>query len=158
MEKAIIAAIAILGSSGCGSDDGSGHAEDPAEQACEQRDSAGQAVEAAATRDQAPDVALSDEPYTVSLPAGVTGYVQLTGPAAALLLVEAANVATGLFQEGSDENQLPEGAPNEFCEDDIPEHFDLDLEDGAYQLGLGPSALDEVWLMFVSAEGHAEHD
>jgi hypothetical protein len=71
--------------------------------------------------------------------------------------VEQENVVTGLVHEDDpDTDLLPEGTPNEFCEDDIPEHFDLELEEsGDYHLQLGPSALEEVWVVFIGAEGHA---
>jgi len=142
----------------CGDDDSSDeHAdEDPAEHACLHAGETGSEIIASETPEDAPVIELGDEPYTVTLVPGVVGYVKLEAPAEALLFAGTADVVSGLTFDGSD--ILPDGAPNEFCEDEIPEHFDLDLDEpGEYVLTLGPSGVDSVWLAYVSAEGHAEH-
>ncbi|HEY8944938.1 MAG TPA: hypothetical protein VIM73_11785 [Polyangiaceae bacterium] len=129
--------------------------EDPAEHACEHAGEQGTEVTASDTADSAPELALSDEPYTVILTPGSVGYVSLETPAEALLLAAQADVVTGLFLDG-EELPLGEGAPNEFCAEDVPEHFDMDLDEaGTYTLRLGPVGVDSIWLAYVPAAGHA---
>jgi hypothetical protein len=142
----------------CGDGDSSDEhvEEDPAEHACEHASESGSSVTASETPEDAPVLELGDEPYTVTLVPGEVGYVKLAAPAVALLFAGTADVVSGLSFEGSD--ILPEGSPNELCEGEIPEHFDLDLDEpGEYVLSLGPSGVNSVWLMYLSAEGHAAH-
>jgi hypothetical protein len=144
--------------SACGDGESSDeHAEeDPAEHACLHAGEAGSSVAASETPEDAPLLELGDEPYTVTLVPGTAGYVELEAPAEALLFAGTADVVSGLSFDGAD--ILPEGSPNEFCDAEIPEHFDLDLDEpGDYVLRLGPSGVDSVWLMYLSAEGHADH-
>ncbi len=134
-------------------------AEDPMEHACEHAAELGAAVTAGADRASAPVFSISEEPSTVTLVSGATGYlkVEVTGDTAALLFAGTADVVTGL-SEGETPAILPTGAPNERCADDIPEHFDLDFhEAGSWYIEVGPAAVDSVWLLLTSAEGHA-HD
>jgi hypothetical protein len=140
----------------CGDGDSSDEPaeEDPAEHACAHGSESGSSVTASETPENAPVLELADEPYTVTLVPGAVGYVKLAAPAVALLFAGTADVVSELSFEGSD--ILPEGSPNEFCEAEIPEHFDLDLDEpGEYALRLGPSGVDSVCLMYLSAEGHA---
>jgi hypothetical protein len=140
----------------CGDGDSSDEhtEEDPAEHACLHAGESGSSLTASETPEDAPVLELGDEPYTVTLVPGAAGYVKLAAPAEALLFAGTADVVSELSFEGSD--ILPEGSPNEFCEAEIPEHFDLDLDEpGEYVLRLGPSGVDSVWLMYLSAEGHA---
>lgn len=143
----------------CGDDDLASEAkEDPAEHACEQTDEAGDRVSAGADRDDsAPRIELGDEPVTVELAGDEPRYlrVEVDEDTPVLLFASAENVVTGLFH-GDEEEEIDAAGPNELCEQDIPEHFDLDLhEPGTYYLQLGPSALDKVWILLVGAEGHA---
>lgn len=153
-----MAILSALTAVGCG--DEAEH-EDPAEHACEHVGEAGTAVTAAADRMSAPAITISEEPYTVTLPAGVAGFVKVTvtEDTPVLLFAKTAAVVTGLFR-GETALTLPAGAPNEFCATEIPEHFDLDLDTpGDYFIQVGPSATTSVWLNLVEAEGHGhEHD
>ncbi len=133
-------------------------AEDPGEHACEAVGEPGTAVDAAATREDAPLLEPHDSPFTVTLPeaeVGYKGYVTLGGPADLLLFVDSEAVATGLYEGDSSEDLLPSPAPNEDCPEALPEHFDLELEEGGYILELGPSSTSVVWLAITSAAGHA---
>jgi hypothetical protein len=148
--------IPLLTACGDGESSDEHEGEDPAEHACEHASEEGSSVVASETPEDAPLLELGDEPYTVTLTPGAEGYVKLAAPAEALLFAGTSDVVSELTFEGSD--ILPEGSPNEFCEAEIPEHFDLDLDEpGDYVLRLGPSGVDSVWLMYVSAEGHAAH-
>ena len=139
----------------CSSDDSSADtSEDPAEHACEHVATTGTSLSASATRDDAPTLMLSEEPYTVTLTPSTRVFVKLEAPATALLFAGTANVVTGLFLDPADSDLLPESAPNEFCAEAISEHWDLQLGSGAYTLSLGPAAVAEVWLAYVSAAGH----
>jgi hypothetical protein len=135
------------------------HGEDPEAHACEHAAEAGATVAAAATREDDAGASISpgDEPYTVTLTGGA-GWLSIPTDVdtAALLFLGTADVVTGLYLDDGTEDLLPTGAPNETCPDDIPEHFDLDLEPGTWHLELGPSAVSEVWLMLV--EGAHEHE
>jgi hypothetical protein len=138
--------------------------EGPGQHACEHIDEAGEALTAGATIDAAVPIELSDEPYDVTLVedgAGTyVGFVELDVDEAmgALLFVDTADLVTGLYLAEAEE-PLPESSPNDSCADDIPEHWHLDLTSGDWQIELGPSAIDSLWLMLMSAEGHEhEHD
>ncbi len=140
----------------------SGDDEDPAEHACEQVALAGAEVAATAAADGAPVLDPSEEPFDVTLVdegGGVySGFVTLEADEEldALLFAAPADVVATLWQDGV-EVGLPTPGPNEFCPDDIPEHWPLELEPGTYDLALGPSAEPSLWLMFLSAEGHVTH-
>ena len=144
----------------CGDDESKPEAEheDPAEHACEHTSESGDSVSAGAERDStAPRIGIGDEPFTVALRDGEPGYVRIEvdEDTPVLLFASAENVVTGLYHE-EDEEEIEGAGANEFCDDDIPEHFDLDLhEPGTYYLQLGPSALDEVWILVTEAEGHS---
>jgi hypothetical protein len=136
-------------------------AEDPSEHACEHRDETGTQLEASNILDDAPLLDVSEEPYSVTLPEATTdgtfeGYLRLSGPGDSLLFAGTEDVVSALRfgMDGADE--LPEAAPNETCPERIPAHFDLELsESGDYFLRLGPSAESELFLVHLSAEGHA---
>ena len=72
----------------------------------------------------------------------------------ALLFVDVAGVVTVLYQDGTAVG-LATPAPNEFCGDDLPEHWDLELSEGLWQIEFGPSATDTVWLMLLESGTHA---
>jgi hypothetical protein len=134
--------------------------EDPAEHACEQRTNDGTSLTAGSTPSEATALELSQEPYTITLPVAATegtyaGYLRLQGPVNSLLFAGTEAVVSELGFGVSGDDELPEAAPNQLCPSDIPVHFDLELvSDGDYLLRLGPAALESVWLMYVSAEGH----
>jgi hypothetical protein len=143
---------------GCGgSEPPEQHEEDPAEHACEQAGTAGTALDGAAARGaDIAELVQADTPYTVSLDQAAPVYVRLSGPANGLLFSAPADVVSALYFETGAVNELPQGAPNEFCPDAVPEHFDLALEQtGTYYVELGPAAVDSAWLLYGSAEGHA---
>lgn len=133
--------------------------EDPAEHACEAVEAGGAALDAAEAPEDAPGIEIGEEGYVVTLPASGTGYVHVdvAEAADALLFLDAADVLTAIAHDGVDEG-LPTPSPNEFCEDALPEHFDLALEPGEWTFTLGPSAATEVWLLLISAEGHGHGD
>lgn len=130
--------------------------EDPDTHACEARGDAGTAVTAAADAASAPAIEVGEVPYTVTLVDGAAGFlaVEVAEDTAALLFAGDADVVSSLLLDGADQT-LPTPAPNELCPDDIPEHFDLDLTPGTWNVGVGPAGLTEVWLMLHPAEGHA---
>jgi hypothetical protein len=130
--------------------------EAPELHACESIGSAGTAITASADRDSAPAIAVGETPFTVSLVDGAVGWVsvEITEDTPALLFAGTADVVSAVWHNGMEET-LPTGAPNEECADDIPEHFDLDLHEGSWQIGVGPAGVSEVWLMLISAAGHA---
>ena len=103
----------------------------------------------------APAITLSEEPYTVALVVGMPSFLRIDGPLVGLLFVGTADVANALYEGDATASLLPEAAPNEFCATEIPDHFDLDLGQATFYLELGPAAVDSVWLMLVSAAGHA---
>lgn len=128
--------------------------EDPSHHACEHVSESGRAVIASSTIEDAPNLQISDEPNTVELTPGEVGYVGLAASGDALLFLSASDVVTGLFA-GGEALDVPEPAPSEACADDIPEHFDLELEGaGPYVLRLGPVGVSSVWLMYTAAAGH----
>lgn len=129
--------------------------EGPEDHACEHRGEVGATLVSTADPASAPSLAIG-EPATVTLVSGETGrvLVEVAEDTPALLFAGTADVVTALVHDGTDVD-LPTGAPNEVCPDDIPEHFDLDLAPGSWQIGVGPAGVDEVWLMLSSAEGHA---
>lgn len=149
------ASIALL-LAGCPAEE----TEDPGEHACEHTGVAGTAATAAADRAGDADAAIEiqEEPWTVALTPGEEGWLSIAVDAdtAALMFVGAADVVTGLYLDDGDADELPDGTPDGFCEEDIPEHFHLELAPGTWHLKLGPAAIDSLWLMLMSAEGH-EH-
>jgi hypothetical protein len=145
----------------CGDDDGDAHShgdQDPAEHACEHAMESGTELEGSAERDDsAPRIELGDEPYTITLAQDAARYVRLEieEDTAVILFANEEDVVTGLYHEDEEESLVSAGA-NDHCEDEIPEHFDLDLQEaGTYYLALGPSTLSEAWIMVTEAEGHA---
>lgn len=155
----VFSMLALLPLLACGDDGPETEAEheDPAEHACEHAGEEGERLRASSERDDsAPEIALGDEPFTIELTGDEPGYVrvEVDEDTPVLLFASAENVVTGLFHEDQEE-AIDAAGPNEFCEDDIPEHFDLDLhEPGTYYLQLGPSVLDEAWILLTEAEGH----
>lgn len=137
--------------------------EDPGDHACEQVGTAGDAVSATTDIASAPHLEASETPYTVTLPddgSGVyQGFValQIDEDAEVLLFADTADVVTALYQDEAPAT-LPEASPAEECGSDLPEHWELDLAAGVWQLELGPSAVDTVWLMVLGAEGHGGHE
>ena len=135
--------------------------EDPAAHACEHAATSEGSITAGAAMDTtAGALPIDAEPYTAVLTAGAPGYlaIEVTGDTPALLFLGVADVAANLYS-GAEEVGLPEGAPNEACATDIPEHFDLDLHTaGTWYLELGPAAIDQVWISLASAEGHAHEE
>ncbi len=131
--------------------------EDPAAHACEELGS-GEGITASTTPEEAPALTLG-EGATVSLPAGEAGWVALSvNPGEYLLFADTADVVTGIWLDGV-ELDLPTGSANEDCPTEIPEHFDLDIEEGGtYGLRLGPSVVDSVWLMLSESEGHGHEE
>jgi len=136
--------------------------EDPAEHACEQVGVPGTAVTATAEPEGAPAVEPSEDPLTVTLVddgTGVfSGYISLHADVAldALLFTDTPDIVATLW-DGETEVGLAEPGPNEFCPDELPEHWPLALAEGTYTLELGPSATDTLWLMYLSAAGHVAH-
>jgi hypothetical protein len=162
MRRHLLLASLLLAS--CGSDDATPddhdqtEEEDPAEHACVLGSDEGESITAGEQRGaSAPEIELGHAPFTVALSEDAPSYLRIEASedTPAVLFVSAADVVTGLYHE-DDEEALDSAGPNPFCDDDIPEHFDLDLhEAGTYYLELAPSALSEVWIMLVEAEGHA---
>lgn len=134
--------------------------EDPAEHACEHVGTSEETLTAGAAPGEGDVLAIDGEPRMVTLVDGAAGYVSVVveGDTAALLFAGTADIVNGLYNEGTEET-LPEGAPNEFCATDIPEHFDLDFHTaGTWSIEVGPAAVSEVWLLLISAEGHAHEE
>ena len=154
--------LALTACKDAGSGDTHGE-EDPSEHACESIADAGTAVTAAADLASAPEIEASESPYTITLAdngdgtyGGFVG-IHVHEDGDNLLFAGTADVVTGLYEDGA-ASTLAEGGPNSFCEADIPEHWDLELTAGDWQLELGPSATDTVWIMLL-AEGHDhEHE
>ncbi len=133
--------------------------EDPLLHACENIAEPGKAVDAAADRADAPAVSVSEEPFTVTLVDGSVGFVavEVTEDTPAILFAGTADVVTALWHDDAEET-LPTPAPNDDCPDDIPEHFDLDLHVGTWNIGVGPAGVAEVWLMLSPAGDHAHEE
>lgn len=135
--------------------------EDPLEHACELvAQGPGTAVTAGATPEEAPNLSVGEETYTVSLVTGAVSYVGVTvaEDTAAILFVNTADVAANLWN-GTEEVGLPEAAPNDFCPEDLPEHFDMDLHTaGTWYIELGPAAVADLWLMVAPAGDHVDEE
>jgi len=133
--------------------------EDPAEHACEQVQEAGMAVTASEAADTtAPELMVADTPHTVTLPAGVPGYVRVevgSDGADALLFTRTADLVQGLWL-GTEEQTLPTGAPNAACPEDLPDHFDLSLVEGTWYIEMLSAQGGEEWVMLTSAAGHSD--
>jgi hypothetical protein len=156
--KTCVSLLLALSLVACGSEDDSepSHGEDPGEHACEHVSESGTAITAGDSTATAPALGIQDEPYTVTLTPQTAGYVKIQGPLVALLFTDTADVVNALTYEAETTDLLPQAAPNERCASEIPEHFDLDLDDsGSYYLTLGPAAVDHVWLTLTEADGHA---
>jgi hypothetical protein len=160
--RALALVTFALTSAGCSdAKDAEAPEEDPGEHACEHRNEPGTTLEASSSSDDAPLLEVSEEPYSVTLPEAATdgtfdGYVRLSGPGDSLLFAGTDDVVSELRFGTDGPDELPEAAPNEFCPEEIPAHFDLELsESGDYFLRLGPSAESELFLVHLSAEGHA---
>ena len=138
----------------CGEED---H-EDPADHACEHVTEAGVAVTAAETLEDAPEIDIAEEPYTITLVDGAASFVGIHAheDTEALLFTDTADVIMTLYHDGVEET-LPAPSAVEACADDLPEHFHLDLHAGEWTLELGPAAVESVWVMLLSSEDHEEH-
>lgn len=134
--------------------------EDPLAHACEVITDAGTAITAGADIASAPGIQIGDVPYTVTLVDGAAGYVSVnvSEDTPAILFMGTADVAQALYQDGTDAG-LPEGAPDDLCAEDVPEHFDLDLHTaGTWTIELGPAAITEVWLLLHEAGDHVHEE
>jgi len=149
---------ALLGCCAACGDDGNAEPPDPAEAACVEVDEAGHPITASSTRDDAaPEIEIGAEPYAVRVSPDDPTFVrvEVAEDTAALLLVDTTDAVAALYH-GPDEEPLESAGADEFCPEEIPEHFDLDLhQPGTYFIELGPSAVPEVWLLLSGAEGHA---
>jgi hypothetical protein len=162
VHRALALVVLALSLAGCSdAKEAEAAAEDPSEHACEHRDETGTQLEASSILDDAPLLEVSEEPYSVTLPEAATdgtfeGYLRLSGPADSLLFAGTEDVVSELRFGMDGPDELPEAAPNQACPERIPAHFDLELsESGDYFLRLGPSAESELFLVHLSAEGHA---
>jgi hypothetical protein len=141
----------------CGDDHDHEHEEDPAQHACEQVNEPGSSITAGDTRANAPLIAPAEQPYTVELVTGQSSFLQIAGGTDALLFSKATGAVVGLFHEQSADNSLPSPLPNQRCPTEIPEHFDLALDQsGSYYLELAPAAISSIWLALTDAAGHAD--
>jgi hypothetical protein len=141
-------------------DDTAAH-EDPGEHACEHIAETPDAITAATAAVDIADAVIEpgDHPWAVTLSSDTTSYVQIQveEEAELLLFVDLADVVEDLLHEWQSEG-IEDAGPNEYCEDEIPAHFHLDLhEAGAYQIELAPSAASELRLILMESEGH-EHE
>lgn len=127
--------------------------ESPEEHACERRAEEGVAVVPGATLDAGTAIVPGDEPYSVALEVTAPGFLAVVSEEdqAALLFLGDAYVLTGIWFDG-EEQVLPAGEPNPVCPNDVPEHYDLDLEPGTWTLQVGPAAIAEVWMQLAAAE------
>ena len=137
--------------------------EDPAEHACEVLEpgtTADTATAAAARDDSPPELAMGETALDVTLTEDGGGWlhIDVSEDTMALLFVDTADVVTGLYHNDEQDNELPTGSPNSLCSDVSPEHYDLDLHEGEWALELGPSALDTVRLLLISADGHGHEE
>jgi hypothetical protein len=167
LKLAVSRAILLAMSGGCGDDgsmsgdgalgDGSG-GPDPAELACDEVAEPGTPIAAVEARDAtAPEVTIGAEPYLVSLPAGGTGYVRLVTDepeTLAILFFRSTGVLSALYFDDADfAFDVTSAGEDTFCPSDIPEHFDIDLEDpGTYYLEL--TAASDAWLFVAGGVGH----
>ena len=132
--------------------------EDPAEHACEQVGSSVGTIRTVATRDaitEAEEIEADGQPWLVELSSSEAGFIGLhvAEDTAAILWTDTANVVAALYLDDI-EQSLPVPGPSEVCPEEIPEHFPLDLEAGAWSLELGPSAVSEVWILLTGSAGH----
>jgi len=151
----VLPAIALSALSGCAA--GKEEEEDPLAHACEVIADAGTAITAGADIASAPGIQIGDTPYTVTLVDGASSFVSVnvSGDTAAILFMGTADVVQTLYQDGADAG-LAEGAPDDLCPEDVPEHYDVDLHTaGTWTFELGPAAVSDVWLLLHDAEGHA---
>ena len=96
----------------------------------------------------------SDEPWTISLSADEPGWLrfEVSESSYLRLYVDQPAVAVDLYLENTPMG-LPYPVPVPGCEDDIPEHFRLNLtQPGTYHLELAPTEGTELWLMLMSPE------
>lgn len=162
-----IAILGVLLLSACGDDgatsDAGGPREagalDPAEEACARVGEPARPIDAAAERGgDAPAIAVDGAPHLVRLPAGAVGWVRIEVAAAMeiIVLLRAPDALEGVYRDDS-RLAVDSAGPDPFCPGALREHFDVDLPaPGAYRIGLGPSATDEVLVIVDHAEGHGE--
>lgn len=132
--------------------------EDPAEHACEELGSSVGTITAVATRGditEAEEIEADGQPWLVELVPSEAGFVgiHVDEDTEAILWTDTANVVAALYLDDV-EQSLPTPGPSEVCPEDIPEHFPLELEAGAWSLELGPSAVSEVWILLTGSAGH----
>ena len=150
-------ATCSLALAGCGGDDEHARGEeDPAQHACEHVNESGMPIVAGTDRATGPTIAVSEEPYTLTVVAGAEAWLSIQGGIDALLFTKETGVVTGLFHEQATDSALGAPEPNERCPAELPEHFDLELEEaGTWHLKIGPVATDSVWLALTQSSGHA---
>lgn len=151
-------ALCAFACGACGGDEEAPAAEDPAEHACEHVNETGTAVTATDARASAPPIEPSDTPYTVTLVPAKPSFLTITGGIDALLFTRAPGVVSGVFHEQDTTNLAAAPVPNEKCPSEIPEHFDLALDQGgSYYVELAPAATASVWLALTLAGDHGGH-
>jgi hypothetical protein len=148
--------VCVLAASACSDDDTTPVEEDPGAHACEHVNEAGTAVTAGDSRATAAEIAIAEEPYTVTLVSGAPSFVKIASGADALLFTKATGVVTAMYRDQETTSLLAAAEPNDACPSEIPEHFDLELEmAGTYYVELAPAATPSVWLALTAASGHA---
>lgn len=145
----------VVGVAACGSEEEGGIDVE----ACELIETAAMTVTATTSRAAAPVIAAGETPYEVTGSATDKTYLRVEAAAAghAVLFFKQANVASGKYYFGSEENNLPAGEANENCATVIPDHYHVEFSDpGTYAIELNPIAAKITLLLHPEEEEEEE--
>lgn len=113
----------------------------------------GTILDAGASREEAPEIAIARAPYRVNLRPGAAGFLGFEVDAAAdvALLVDFAGAVPALWR-GETREALAPGAADPSCPDDLPESWVLSVDAGPHWLEVGPAFQGNVWLLLAPAD------
>jgi len=110
----------------------------------------GDIVDAAASREAAPEITPGRSPYRVNLAQDTIGFLKFRSDGGPLVLLTDFAGATPAVWTGETREELPAGAPDSYCDEDLPSVQDVDVGSGEHFLELGPIFQGNVWLMLGS--------
>ena len=110
----------------------------------------GQLADVSTERSAAVTLSLGRDPYRINMLPDVPGFValELGAETPVVVLTDFAGTLSAVWR-GDEREELPEGAPDPYCDEDIPEHHELTLAAGTNHLELGPVYQGNVWLMIA---------
>jgi hypothetical protein len=143
--------LPVLAAGGCsGEGDAEAEQEPPVEEYACLHIAEGQIVDVSLERADARTITVGREPYRVNLYPGEAGFLRFeAGAAAELVLVLDHPGSVPAVWTDDDRIELDPGAPNDSCEEDLPEVIAFQVGAGEHWLEVGPAFQGNIWMMLA---------